>query len=127
LHVQAGIAGALSKPAFAGGHIQASFAGETACAIVGPMPRVSFTSNLRQHVDCPPGNAPGQDVRAVLDGIFAGNPRLRGYILDEQGRVRRHVNIFVNDRPVGDRIGLSDPVGEDDEIFVFQALSGGQA
>jgi molybdopterin converting factor small subunit len=53
------------------------------------------------------------------------HPRLRSYILDDQGCVRRHVSIYVNAEHIRDRERLSDPVGEDDEIFVFQALSGG--
>jgi sulfur carrier protein ThiS len=64
-------------------------------------------------------------VRDVLDGVFADNPRLRSYLVDEHGRLRRHVNVYINDQPVSDRIRLSDAVAADDEIYVFQALSGG--
>ncbi len=89
------------------------------------MAKISFTRNLRQHVDCPPTCADAGTVREALEQVFAQNPRLRGYLLDEQGRVRRHVNLFINDRPIVDRLTLGDPVDDDDEIFVFQALSGG--
>lgn len=89
------------------------------------MARVSFTGNLQRHLACPPAEAGGATVAAVLHAVFEGNPRLRSYVLDDQGRLRRHVNVFVNDRAVGDRRGLSDPVGDDDEVFVIQALSGG--
>jgi sulfur carrier protein ThiS len=61
----------------------------------------------------------------VLDHVFAGHPRLRSYVLDDQDRVRRHVAIYVNGDRIADRDRLADPVGDDDEIFVFQALSGG--
>jgi hypothetical protein len=50
---------------------------------------------------------------------------VRGYVLDDQGAVRKHVAIFVNQRLIGDRQRLSDRIGEDDDIFVAQALSGG--
>jgi molybdopterin synthase sulfur carrier subunit len=50
---------------------------------------------------------------------------LRSYVLDDQDRVRRHVAIYVNGDRIADRDRLSDPVGESDEVFVFQALSGG--
>jgi len=50
---------------------------------------------------------------------------LRSYVVDDQGRLRKHVNVYVNDRMVKDRIALSDAVSANDEIFVFQALSGG--
>jgi sulfur-carrier protein len=86
---------------------------------------VSFTQNLRRHVDCPDASAPGATVREVLDAVFAGSPRLRGYVLDDQGALRRHMSIFVDGRQIDDRIGLSDPVRADAEIYVMQALSGG--
>ena len=89
------------------------------------MPRVVFTANLQRHLDCPSVEAPGATVRAVLDAVFAENPRLRSYILDDQGRLRKHVKVFVADQPVSDRTRLSDPVEGSEELFVFQALSGG--
>jgi molybdopterin synthase sulfur carrier subunit len=89
------------------------------------MARVSFTENLKRHVPCPAAAAEGSTVRELLDAVFADNPQLRSYILDDQGRVRRHVNVFINGAMVADRLALSDPVGPRDEVFVFQALSGG--
>lgn len=89
------------------------------------MPRVSFTPNLRVHLDVPPVEVEGDDVRAVLEAVFAGNPRLRSYLLDDQGRLRKHVNVFINNGLAQDRIGLHDPLAASDEVFVFQALSGG--
>ena len=64
------------------------------------MARVSFTANLQRHLSCPDQTAPGSTVRAVLDQVFAAEPRLRSYILDDQDRVRKHVAIYVN----GDQI-----------------------
>ncbi len=89
------------------------------------MARVSFTNNLRRHLPCPPTEVPGDTVRAVLDGVFAANPMLRSYLLDDQGRLRKHVKVFVGGRVVSDTAGLSDSVSAGDEVFVFQALSGG--
>lgn len=89
------------------------------------MARVTFTANLQRHIACPLQAAPGHSVRAVLDHVFAAEPRLRSYILDDQDRVRKHVAIYVNGERIGDRERLSDPIGENDELFVFQALSGG--
>ena len=89
------------------------------------MPRVVFTANLQRHLDCPSVEAPGATVGAVLEAVFADNPRLRSYILDDQGRLRKHVKVFVADQPVADRRRLSDSVKGSDEVFVFQALSGG--
>jgi hypothetical protein len=89
------------------------------------MARLDFTPNLRRHVETPAAGLPGATVGQVLEGYFRANPGVRGYVLDDQGAVRKHVAVFVNRAPIRDRAGLSDPVGEDDEIFVAQALSGG--
>ncbi|GAB4393355.1 MAG: hypothetical protein Tsb0032_12410 [Kiloniellaceae bacterium] len=89
------------------------------------MPRVTFTANLQRHLDVPSLDVEGARVSDVLDQVFARQPRLRSYIVDDQGQLRRHVNVFVNSAMVSDRAGLSDVVGPDDEVFVFQALSGG--
>jgi sulfur-carrier protein len=89
------------------------------------MCRVQFTANLQRHVAAPTVEVAAATVREALDAVFAGNPRLRPYLLDEHGRLRRHVNVYVNDAVVADRIALTDPLGPDDEVFVFQALSGG--
>ncbi len=88
------------------------------------MPRVSFTENLKRHVDCPPCVVEGATVRAALEAVFADNPQLGTYIFDQR-RLRKHVTIFVNRETIADRDALSDPVGAQDEVFVFQALSGG--
>ena len=89
------------------------------------MARVTFTSNLRRHVDCATVEAEGQTVREVLDVVFASNDRLRTYILDDQAALRKHMTILVDGKRVGDLAGLSDPVLPKSEIYVLQALSGG--
>ena len=89
------------------------------------MARVVFTANLRRHVDCPETEAAGASVRDVLDAVFAANPRLRGYVLDDQAALRRHMGIIVDGASLRDRRRLSDHVGPASQIYVLQALSGG--
>ncbi len=89
------------------------------------MATVVFTPNLNRHVECPTETVEGATVRAVLAVVFAENPRLRGYIVDEQGSLRRHMSIFIDGQQIVDRDRLSDPVRAASEIYVMQALSGG--
>ncbi|MCA9026283.1 MAG: MoaD/ThiS family protein [Planctomycetaceae bacterium] len=89
------------------------------------MPQVHFTPNLKKHLDCPPTEVVGRTVREALDVVFAENRRLRGYILDDQSRLRKHVTIFVDNQMIRDRSHLSDAVTSESEIYVMQALSGG--
>jgi sulfur-carrier protein len=89
------------------------------------MPRVSFTPHLQRFIDVPPREVDGHTVAEALARVFADNPRLRSYILDEHGHVRQHVTIFVGEEAIRDRAALSDAIDSDTEIFVLQALSGG--
>jgi hypothetical protein len=87
--------------------------------------RVSFTPNLRRHLRTPEAVVPGATVREALSAVFRDHPALRGYVLDDQGRLRQHVVVFVDGEQVRDREGLGDPIGPTSELFVLQALSGG--
>lgn len=89
------------------------------------MARVVFTPNIQRHVVCPAAQASGQTVREVLEGVFAENPQARGYVLDDQSALRRHITIFLDGQTIRDRVGLSDPVTDTSTIYIFQALSGG--
>jgi molybdopterin synthase sulfur carrier subunit len=89
------------------------------------MARVAFTQNIQRHVTCRDTEAAGRSVREVLDNLFAGNPRARSYVLDDQAALRRHMSIFIDGEMIQDRVRLSDRVTESSNIYVFQALSGG--
>lgn len=90
------------------------------------MPRVEITPILRRHLDCADGEVAGETVREVLEALFADNPRLRSYLLDDQGALRQHVNVFVDGEAVVDRRSLGDAVAPDSAVVVMQALSGGR-
>ncbi|PYS52580.1 MAG: thiamine biosynthesis protein ThiS [Acidobacteria bacterium] len=90
------------------------------------MATVRFTRNIQRHVECPTREIPGSTLRAVLDEYFRENTRARGYVLDELGRVRQHMVVFIDGGLVRDRDSLSDPVQPDSVIDVIQALSGGR-
>ena len=89
------------------------------------MPEVSFTRNLQRHLNVPSTAVAGTTVREALDQVFAQNPQLRSYVLDDQSRLRKHVVVFVDGRIIRDRVQLNDPLEESSELLVMQALSGG--
>jgi len=90
------------------------------------MPRIQFTPQLNRYVAVPPPEeCPGKTVAQVLDHVFLSNPELKGYILDDQGRLRRHVAVFIDGEQIKDKKTMGDPVTESSDIFVMQALSGG--
>ncbi len=89
------------------------------------MATVRFTQNIQRHVPCPERRVGGESVREILAGYFQANEKARGYVLEEDGALRKHMAIFVNGKPVLDREGLSDRVPADGMVDVMQALSGG--
>ncbi len=86
---------------------------------------VEFTANLSRHIDADRLTVDGRTVRELLDNVFAERAQLKGYLLDDQGSLRKHVNIFVDNHMITDRTGLTDVVTSDSAVFVMQALSGG--
>jgi molybdopterin converting factor small subunit len=90
------------------------------------MPTVKFTYALKRFFpglkDTP---AKGVVLTDILDEIETSYPGISNYILDEQGNLRRHVNIFINGTMIPDRTKLNSQVAEKSEIYIIQALSGG--
>jgi hypothetical protein len=82
---------------------------------------IVFTSHLQSFVPCAAQDVSGETVGAALARIFETNERLRAYVLDDQGRLRKHVFVFVDGR----RARLEDAIGPSTEIHVLQALTGG--
>jgi sulfur carrier protein ThiS len=81
---------------------------------------VRFFPDLGEHVE-----VPGQTVAEVVAALDERHPGLAAYIVDERGGLRRHVNIFLGQDLIHDRQRLQDRVRDEDQIYIFQALSGG--
>lgn len=67
----------------------------------------------------------GATVAEVIANMERLAPGFAFYVCDELGRLRRHVNVFVDEERVEDRRALSDRVGPDTRVLIMQALSGG--
>ena len=91
------------------------------------MAQVRFTQHLsRFFLDLEQDVAiDGNTVARIVEGLERRYPGMAGYLVDDQGSLRQHVNIFIGDEIIRDRSALSDPVAEADRVFVLQALSGG--
>ena len=90
------------------------------------MAHVSFTRHLSRFFPTLEAcEVPGATVRDVIDELERRHPGLAHYVIDETGRLRRHVNVFVGEEPVRDRARLSDALAPDARVFILQALSGG--
>ena len=63
----------------------------------------------------------GDTVGELLTALEGSNAALEGWILDERGIVRRHINVFVN----GEQAQAGTAVGDGDRIEILPAISGG--
>lgn len=90
------------------------------------MPVVKFTENLRRfYPELKTITIEGNSLPELLDDIDRLYPRIKDYIVDEQGGLRKHVNIFIGNELIVDRLNLTDSIKDSDEIYIMQALSGG--
>lgn len=67
----------------------------------------------------------GETIGEVLEGLedrFAG---LRGKLRDQEGRIRRFVNVYINDSDVRLMKGTTTPVADGDEVTIIPAVAGG--
>ena len=79
----------------------------------GPLTKLAGGSS-QHHIDA-------VTVGELLVGLERGHPEIAGWVLDERGRIRRHINVFVN----GERGRETTPVAAEDRVEVLPAISGG--
>jgi sulfur carrier protein ThiS len=89
------------------------------------MPTVEFAPALTRHVACPKQQVQAGTLGAALEAAFRAAPALKGYVLDEQGAVRKHVAVFLNGDMLPRETALARAVGAQDRVMVIQALTGG--
>ena len=90
------------------------------------MIKVKFTSALKQFFpDLSEQELESTSIKEIITSIESIYPGMQDYLLEEDGSLRKHVNIFVRDEMMVDRHRLSDTSTDGDEVLIFQALSGG--
>lgn len=86
------------------------------------MVRIQFTPQLRRFIETPALDCAAATLGEAMAAAFARNPRLRAYVLDDQGGLRPNVAVFVDGRR---SLDLNQALQADSQVFVLQALSGG--
>lgn len=84
--------------------------------------KVLIPSALRSYTQRGEAEASGETLADVLADLERLYPGIRFRMIDEQGRVRRHIRFFFDGEQVRD---LSRPLRVDGELLIVQALSGG--
>lgn len=99
--------------------------GTIAAAGEARLATIAFTPHLRAVGPTQEEACRGATLAEMLDALDPHYPRLKAYVLDDQGRLRKHIAIFVDGVMTPRESALERPLGEASHVYVFQALSGG--
>ena len=89
------------------------------------MAQVHVTSWLRDVLPNAPLRVDGGTVGEALAALWVREPQVRGYVLDDQGRLRKHVCIFADGMRLQHGAALAHRINRDSELYIMQALTGG--
>ena len=89
------------------------------------MAQLIFTQQLGRFMTVPQVETDAADLRGALEQAFNAHPKLRGYVLDEQGHLRQNVVIFIDGQRTRERTMLNDALAPMSNVYILQALSGG--
>jgi len=89
------------------------------------MPLIICTQHLREVGPSQLEHVAGATVREALQSLSQRYPKLLSYVLDDQGEVRKHVAVFIGGELQNRAAVLDRQVGDKEEIYLLQALSGG--
>jgi len=89
------------------------------------MVKVSFTENLQRHVRCAALTVTPGTLDEVLAQVFEQYPPLAGYVLDDQGELRKHVMLAIDQQLVQGALPHQQRLDQGSRLHIMQALSGG--
>ena len=90
------------------------------------MPSVNFTQALKRfYPQLQTLELEVSTVAELIEAIEQKYPGLSNYLVDDQGSLRKHVNVFVDGQLIKDREHLLDVLQSNSEVYIMQALSGG--
>lgn len=89
------------------------------------MVTVNFSPSLQRHKPCPAQQVDAGSLEQVLGAALQAEPGLRSYVLDDQGHIRKHVAVFINQDMHLPRNNLARAVAAGDTVLVIQCLTGG--
>jgi molybdopterin synthase sulfur carrier subunit len=68
----------------------------------------------------------GEDIGTIIQTIDAQYPGVADRLLDDDGNIKRFINVFVNDSEIRGLQGMHTPVNESDKVSIVPAMAGGQ-
>ena len=90
------------------------------------MPTVRFPSVMKYYVDNQlEFSIPASSVQEMIQNVIEQFPGVKFHLVDSQGNLRRHFNIFVNGTHIRDLDGLETGLKEEDKVILMASAAGG--
>jgi len=90
------------------------------------MPTLTLPALMKYYVnDLSEVQITGSTVSQAINDLTSQYPAIKPHIIDNQGRLRRHVNLFVNKENINDLNGLDTSIEESDIIILMPSITGG--
>ena len=70
-------------------------------------------------------HVPGMNVAEMIQNVIEGYPSVKFHLVDAEGNLRRHFNIFVNGIHIRDLNGMETQLEEDDKVILMASAAGG--
>lgn len=90
-----------------------------AITVLIPTPLQKFTNN-QASLECE-----ASDVQSLLDALEQAFPGIKARLCDEQGQLRRFLNVYVNSEDIRFLDGIQTSLGSGDEVSIVPAVAGG--
>jgi molybdopterin converting factor small subunit len=88
---------------------------------------VSIPTILRQYTDGAKSvEASGATLADVVDDLESRHAGIKGRLVEDDGSLRRFVNVYLNDEDVRFLDGINSPVADGDNVTILPAVAGGQ-
>jgi molybdopterin synthase sulfur carrier subunit len=90
------------------------------------MPSVRFPAVMKYYVDNRSElSVSASTVQGLIDQIVEQYPSIKFHLLDSEGQLRRHFNIFINGVHIRDLNGMETPLKDEDKIILMASAAGG--
>jgi len=68
---------------------------------------------------------PGATVAEMIRNVIEAHPAVKFHLVDAEGNLRRHFNVFVNGTHIRDLNGLDTPLKDEDKVILMASAAGG--
>jgi molybdopterin converting factor small subunit len=90
------------------------------------MPTVRFPPMMKYYIDNQTElSVPAETARALIDHIIEQYPSIKFHLVDSEGKLRKHFNVFVNGVHIRDLDGMDTALEEADKVVLMASAAGG--